>query len=135
MSLSHVVDTKVLLKLSHDFENGIWYHFNDEKKVEEITKLISENAVPLTYDKATVDVAYLRLNLVVTKARGNEPSQTQGGAVTQPNVSAELDNVVDALFKSNPAFKLVDRKTKVSILNEWGRHSVVFELAVKVDTL
>lgn len=131
MAQSHVILANHLMGISSTFDNGVVYYYTHTKQIAQLVELVRKNAQPLDYGIPTSGTVFLRLNYKVRSKEIPTPL-IGGGAITQPDVAMEILDVIKQVSESNPGRIIEEGNLSATILNDWGRYSLVFELDIMV---
>lgn len=133
MVKSYVMQAKHLAQLRVIYDNGIPYHFNNEDDVNKIKAIITENAVKLEYGIPESGIAYLRINVLVKDSADGKLITCSGGALTSEKVDIQLEQMKQIAIETYSDKVIKEQKLTVSILNEWERYSLVFDLILTMN--
>lgn len=132
MSHAYAMVARHLMKISTCFDNGIPYHYTDPVRVNEIKDIVKRCATKLDYGLPTSGTAHLRLNYVVKEGAIKESWSHGGGVLTSEDVDAQVEAICQRVLAANPGKVIKSTQLTCSILNEWERYVVVFDLGIMV---
>lgn len=133
MIQSYAFVAKHLTQLKPSYDCGVFYHFTTDDKVAEMKALVKRVAEPFDYSLPTCGTAHPRLNVIVKQFPNKESWQYSGGALTTPDVDALIDTARDVALHNNPNTRIKSETLTCSVLNEWERYAVVFELQLNLE--